>query len=222
MKNDILVIVAHADDEALGCGATIARHAHSGDTVHLMVMTDGVSARKATSLEIDRRNNALRKSAEILGVNQVFQYDFSDNKMDSAPLLEIVRVIEDKISQIRPNIIYTHSASDLNIDHQIVNRAVLTATRPVPQQSVKKILAIEILSSTNWTFSAGNQFLPNVFINVADHIDKKILSLQCYNEEMRDFPHERSVEAVMALSKLRGATVGCLHAEAFNLIREIF
>ncbi|OUR60368.1 hypothetical protein A9Q74_14245 [Colwellia sp. 39_35_sub15_T18] len=221
---NVLVVVAHSDDEALGCGGTIAKHSANGDKVTLLVMTDGISSRIAShcvdggSVDKNQRLSALQKSCNVLGISQFVQGDFPDNKMDSVELLSIVQFIEEKTKNLNPEIIYTHSVDDLNIDHSLTAQAVLTAFRPLPQSSVKTILSFEVLSSTEWQFSSS-QFQANWFIDISDFYLKKVASLQCYSEELREFPHPRSLIAVQALAQLRGATIGKCHAEGFQLLR---
>ncbi|NQZ22280.1 MAG: PIG-L family deacetylase [Colwellia sp.] len=222
---NVLVVVAHADDEALGCGATIAKHAAQGDAITLLVMTDGVSARMNTLVENSslveskkERKSALQQSADILGIKHICQAGFPDNKMDGVELLTITQFIEKNTENFSPEIIYTHSLSDLNIDHRLTAQAVLTAFRPLPASSVKTILSFEVLSSTEWQFGE-QQFNANWFVDISDFYDKKIAALQCYQEEIREFPHPRSLIAVDALAKLRGVTIGKRYCEAFQLLR---
>ncbi|MCJ8321017.1 MAG: PIG-L family deacetylase [Colwellia sp.] len=222
----ILVVVAHADDEVLGCGATLAKHAEQGDDITLLVMTDGVSSRLSMhSLSADtastnktQRKTALEQSCDVLGINRLIQCDFPDNKMDSVNLLTIVQKIEEMTSDITAEIIYTHSQYDLNIDHRLTVQAVLTAFRPLPDNSVQTILSFEVPSSTEWQFNS-EQFSANWFVDVSGTYAKKKLALACYQEEIRLFPHPRSFEAIEALAKLRGATIGKNYAEAFQLVR---
>lgn len=222
--SNVLVVVAHADDEALGCGATIAKHAAQGDDITLIVMTDGVSARINKIIENGdmsenktQRNSALQQSAKILGIKHIFQAEFPDNKMDSVDLLSITQFIEKTTKSLKPDIVYTHSLNDLNIDHRITAQAVMTAFRPLPSSSVKTILSFEILSSTEWQLG-DQKFNSNWFVDVSDFYEQKVAALQCYQQEMREPPHPRSFVGVDALAKLRGFTVGKPYCEAFQLL----
>ena len=156
-----------------------------------------------------------------MSIKETKFYDFPDNKMDNINLLDIIKLIEIKINDFCPDIIYTHFENDLNVDHNQINRAVITATRPINGRIVPHIYCFEVVSSTEWSFSAGRQFNPTVFINIKDFWDIKVESLNCYKEEMRDFPHPRSIENLDALSKFRGSTAGLERAEAFVLARSI-
>jgi LmbE family N-acetylglucosaminyl deacetylase len=216
----ILVIAAHADDEVLGCGGTIARHCLEGDKVFIGILADGVTSRDILANKTERKS-AAEKAATILGAQPPIFFDYPDNQMDTVPLLKIIKTIEGLIKEIRPDRIYTHFNGDLNIDHQIATRAVLTACRPVKDTSVKEILSFEVLSSTEWSFSKTEPFTPNFFVDITNTFDQKIEALKCYETEMCNFPHPRSLEAVGALNKLRGTTVGKDKAEGFVVLRMI-
>jgi len=219
MNDVILVVAAHSDDEVLGCGGTIAKHVANGDNVTVMFMTDGVSSRDSNSDEVDLRVTASSEAMKMLGVKGVKQFNFPDNEMDSVPLLHVVKKIECVINDIKPNIVYTHFAHDLNIDHQVTHSAVMTSCRPLQGTSVKKILSFEVLSSTEWNSPSQTQFTPNYIVDITKYWDKKLLALQCYGEEMRAYPHSRSFLCVEALAILRGATNGIDKAEAFYVER---
>ena len=221
MSKTVLVVAAHTDDEALGCGGTIAKHRASGDEVHLMFMTDGVASRKGALNDADRRLLASRKAAKVLGVTSSRNLNFPDNKMESVPLLSVVKEIEAIICEVNPRVIYTHHVGDLNVDHQITHNAVMTACRPQPGSCVKEIYAFEVLSSTEWNTPNANSFKPNVFNDISPHLETKLQALHEYRIEMRDAPHSRSLENVLNLAHFRGMTVGVHAAEAFELIRSI-
>jgi len=219
MSKNILIVAAHSDDEALGCAGVIAKHIAEGDDVHLLFMTDGIASRDVGESEIERRLMAAQSAAQILGVNTFTNLNFPDNQMDSIPLLDIVKEIENKISEIQPEVIYTHHIGDLNIDHQITHKALVTACRPQPGSFVKEIYAFEALSSTEWQTPGVNPFCPNMFINITDYIDIKKQVLKVYSEEMRQPPHSRSIDNAIRLSALRGNSIGVSFAEAFVVER---
>ncbi len=218
----VAVIVAHPDDEALGAGGTMAVHARRGDTVHPIFLADGVGARGQDAAAAEKRAQAGRLAASALGAGPPRFLGFPDNRLDTVALLEIIQSIEQIIAAIRPDTVYTHHQGDLNIDHAICHRAVLTACRPLPQCTVRRIYAMEVLSSTEWgSPSAVHGFTPTHFVDVTTTAAAKRRALEAYVEEMRDFPHARSFEAVEALMKIRGAAVGLGAAEAFAVLRQI-
>jgi len=222
MNNNILVVAAHPDDEVLGCGGTIAKHVHEGDSVTVFFMTNGVSARAGDqSIEELKRKESAISALGKLGVENVKFGAFPDNKMDTVPLIEITQFIEKYVLEYAPNIIYTHFSDDLNIDHQLTHQAVMTACRPQSWSSVKEIYCFEVLSSTEWNSSTQNKFNPTKFVDITKYYSAKIEALMDYKQEMRAFPHSRSVEAVEALAIIRGAIVGLNRAEAFHVERII-
>ena len=218
MNKTILVIAAHSDDEALGCSGVIARHVAEGDNVHLLFMTDGVASRLESGDGKNRLTYA-QDASKILKVDSFTNLNFPDNQMDSIPLLGIVKEVENKISELQPEIIYTHHIGDLNVDHQITHKAVVTACRPQPSFCVEEIYAFEVLSSTEWSAPGVEPFSPNVYIDITDYIDIKKQVLEVYSEEMRQPPHSRSIDNALRLNALRGNSVGMDYAEAFELIR---
>jgi N-acetylglucosamine malate deacetylase 1 len=222
MDKNVLVVAAHSDDEALGCAGTMAKHVAAGDKVHVIFMTNGVDSRNTSSnSDIENRQAAARKSADILGVTSMEYFDFPDNKMDTVPLLDIVKSIENAINELQPEIVYTHHIGDLNIDHQITHKAVMTACRPQPSFCVKEIYAFEVLSSTEWQTPGYLSFTPNVYIDISSQIEIKRKALGAYSEEMYQPPHSRSVDNSIRLNSLRGNSVGVDYAEGFILVRMI-
>lgn len=220
---NILIVVAHADDEVLGCGGAIAKHVDNDDSVYLLIAADGVTSRKedANNLtDYSFRQSALEKSSQILGIKKTYQLNFPDNKLDSIPLLDIVKSIEKVVIEINPEVIYTHHSGDLNIDHRIVFNAVMVASRPLPAISLNTLLTFEVVSSTEW--GAGNDsFKPNFFIDIDQYWAVKKEALIAYSSEMRSFPHPRSILNLDCLSRFRGASVGLCRAEAFYLVRHV-
>ncbi len=218
MAQKILIVAAHPDDDILGCGATMAKHAAEGATVKVLFIADGEGAREKQNL--DKRKDAAAKALQIVGATIEEFLDFPDNQLDTVPLLSIVQKIEKIVKIFQPEIIYTHHHGDLNIDHSLTHRAVMTACRPLPECTVKAIYAFEVLSSTEWADEA-EQFKPNHFVDVQKYWDKKIKALSEYKTEIRKFPHSRSLKNLDALSTYRGGTAGIKRAEAFQLIRSL-
>ncbi len=217
----VLVVVAHADDEVLGCGGTIARHAAMGDQVHVVFVADGVTARRgAGSKELGERQSATEKACAILGVGSTTFLGLPDNRLDSVPLLNVIQPIEEICAKLAPQVVYTHHCGDLNVDHRITRDAVMTACRPLPGASVREILTFEVMSSTEWGGGAA-PFLPNLFMDIGAHLETKMRALDAYKLEMRSFPHSRSLEHMRHLARHRGSSVGVEAAEAFMVVRLI-
>ena len=145
-----------------------------------------------------------------------------DNRFDELPLLEVIKIVEGVIAEVQPAVVYTHHPGDLNIDHAVTFRAVLTATRPSSDGTVKEIYAFEVASSTDWAFNhIVPSFKPNVFVDITDTLELKIRGMSMYKSEARCFPHPRSSEALRAQACRWGAVSGLGQAEAFELVRAI-
>lgn len=221
----ILVVAAHPDDEILGCGGTVAKLTQQGAAAYSIILGEGVTSRDEVRDRTKREEelSELKKQAieanKIVGVKEVMFCDFPDNMFDSVALLDVIKEIERLKKRIRPDIVFTHSAGDLNIDHRVTYNAVLTACRPIQGETVKEIYAFEVNSSTEWNYPVD--FHPNIFVDIDKTIELKAKSLACYKNEMREFPHPRSIEAVRNTARYRGSSAGLLHAEAFSLIRKV-
>jgi N-acetylglucosamine malate deacetylase 1 len=223
----ILVVAAHPDDEVLGCGGTLARLAKEGHEVHIAIMGEGITSRHrhrdaADATQVSLLRGHAETAARKIGAAGVVFFKLPDNRLDTVPLLDVVKLVEELVQKFKPEIIYTHHPGDLNVDHSVVHRAVITATRPVSDHVVREILAFEVPSSTEWSFQRFEpSFRPNVFEDVSNTLETKIAALSCYETETREFPHPRSPEALRAIAARWGSVGGCLAAEAFELVRSI-
>ncbi|MFC1621023.1 PIG-L deacetylase family protein [Candidatus Omnitrophota bacterium] len=226
-KLKILVVAAHPDDEVLGCGATIARHVKSGHAVYVLILGEGISARykdrkDAKKKDISGLKAQAREASRILGVKKIFFSDFPDNSFDSVPILKIIKEIEKIKKAIRPHVIYTHHYGDLNVDHRIAYNAVLTACRPLKNETVREIYSFEVPSSTEWSGPNKKEyFTPDRFVDASDGIDRKLKAMKCYRGEMRAYPHPRSLKAVRFHAAKRGSEAGLRFAESFETIRMV-
>ena len=215
MMSRALVLAAHPDDETLGCGGTIAKLSKSGYDVQLLTFTDGVDARGVRGEK--NRNKKLGEIASLLGISEFAHANFPDNRMDTTPLLDICRFIEDSID-VQPDIVFTHHPDCLNVDHSLVYKATMTVFRPqfgVPLD----ILSYHVPSSTD--YNPLNKFIGNVYFDVGEFVQQKIDALRVYGEEMREYPHSRSYDNILNLMKVAGSEVGVEYAEKFQCIRRV-
>ncbi len=231
LKNKkILIIVAHPDDEIIGIGATINKLINDcNSSVKCLILGEGITSRdisrnlncRAKDLEKHQKN--IISAKKIIGYSELSTYNFPDNRFDTIPLLDIIKVIENEKEIFSPDIVFTHHGGDLNIDHQITNRAVITATRPLEDETVKSIITFETFSGTEWQASNHpEKFSPNFFVSLnKNQIDLKIRAMESYFFEKRRFPHPRSPESMLNRAKFWGSTIGTNYAEAFQIIRMI-
>lgn len=217
----VLVISPHPDDEVLGCGGAIARHADQGDEVHVLVATRGIPELFPPE-QVERTRQEMQAAHKILGVTRVHFLDFPAPELDSVPIRKLAEKIGETIQEMQPPVVYLPYRGDLHVDHQMVYHATLVATRPINNCPVQQLLCYETLSETEWGSPAsGDHFVPNVFIDIAKYLSRKLEALMCYQSQLKEFPHPRSLQAIEALAHLRGSTVSLKAAEAFMLVREI-
>jgi LmbE family N-acetylglucosaminyl deacetylase len=224
----VLVVAAHPDDEVLGCGGTIARHADAGDQVQVLIVAEGATSRRAQRdrVEVHDELSALAYAAQragaILGAAGVELLDLPDKRLDSLDRLDLIKQIEERIQRHQPQVVYVHHAGDVNVDHRRLHEAVVTACRPTPGQPVRRLLSFEVTSSTEWQPpGSGPPFQPNWFVDISAQWLRKREALLAYATEMRPWPHARSLEALEHLARWRGAQVGVEAAEAFCLLRQL-
>jgi len=221
----ILIIAAHPDDEVLGCGGTAARLVKEGNEAYTLVLGEGITSRDASRQREKRQQELVQLKKQVheangvIGIKEIFTDDFPDNRFDSVPLLDIVKVIETIKNKIKPDIVFTHYEQDLNIDHRITYQAVLTAVRPTAGETVKEIYSFEVLSSTEWNFPL--RFSPEVFFDISETIDIKLAAMEKYQSELKEFPHPRSLKGIRLNAEQWGMKTGLKYAEAFKLVRLI-
>lgn len=224
---DVLCVVAHPDDEVLGVGGTLARHAASGDDVHVCILSDGVTSRyeevdAEAEQEIHQRHDRARNACDRLGVESVSLHEFPDNQFDTVPFLDLVQTVEEEIEDHDSEIVYTQHYGDLNVDHELICRAVVTATRPLAGSGIRRVLASETLSSSEWAVpEPDTAFQPTSFVSIDDFLDQKLAALECYNNELREPPHPRTVETARQNAEVWGAKAGVPAAEPFDVLREV-
>ena len=223
MNTKILIVAAHPDDEILGCGGTAARLAAEGHEIYTAILGEGITARDDTrdrekrETDITQLRTHIHEANHIIGVKEVFTYDFPDNRFDSVPLLDIVKAVEKLKLTLKPDIIFTHYEHDLNIDHRVTSRAVMTASRPMQGEIVKEIYSFEILSSTEWNYPLT--FSPNCFYDISATIGAKVAAMEKYPGELREYPHPRSLQGIRLNAQQWGMKTGFAFAEAFQVVR---
>jgi len=216
----ILIVAAHPDDEVLGCFGTVAKLIKKGYKAYTLILGEGKTSRdNFNKKELEKIKNEIIKANNIIGIEKIFIEHFPDNRFDSVNLLDIVKVVEKVKNEIKPDIIFTHFQNDLNIDHQITYKAVITATRALKNESVKEIYSFEILSSTEWNYPLS--FNPDVYFDISSTVELKLKAMSEYKSELREFPHPRSLEGIKLNAKYLGMRVGRDYVEAFKCVRII-
>jgi LmbE family N-acetylglucosaminyl deacetylase len=229
LKNKkILVVVAHPDDELLGCGATMHKLVNEHNcSIRAVILGEGITSRSDSrdvekwESELEKHRSNILTAAGQIGYESVEIYDLPDNRFDTVALLDIVKVVEKEKEAFQPEIIFTHHGGDLNIDHQRTFEAVMTACRPMENEKVKGIITFETPSGTEWRASSDpKHFIPNLFIEISEeNLLAKIKGMESYEFEKRTYPHPRSPEALKILAQRYGVMMGGNLYEAFQMIR---
>jgi N-acetylglucosamine malate deacetylase 1 len=215
----VLVIAAHPDDEVLGMGGTIALHVDSGDQVRIVCVTDGSSTQYPGDSKTRAQKEAeARQAASELGVSDYVHLALPDMRLDTLAHVEINAVVEQQILDFGPRVVYTVHP-DINRDHRALFDSVAVATRPTPEQVVRRVLTYAPTSSTEWTPPPLNWFVPNWLVDISATLERKLAAFAHYETERRDYPHPRSERAIRAAAEFHGASRGCEYAEPFVLVR---
>lgn len=222
---NVLAVVAHPDDEILGCGATLLRLREEGHHVYSVVLCANADARVDRPDDLDKW---AKEAAEMVGIEETIGHDFRNIQFNTVPHIEMVKAIEQAILRFRPEWIFTLHPSDLNIDHRVCYEATMAAamlpqrlTTDLPVTMIRKISLCEVVSSTDWAPPSQGSFQPNTFVDVGKTFDRKLAALEHFRGAMKPFPHSRSLENVRALAHVRGAQVGIPLAEAFVTVRDL-
>ncbi len=222
-RKRVLIVAAHPDDEILGCGATIVRLIASGYEAHVLILGEGVTSRdkqrdpQKRKKGLDELKQHVHRANKIIGVKDVILANLPDNRFDALALLDVVKIVEKVKKDKKPDVIFTHFQNDLNIDHGVTHRAVMTATRPMWTETVKEIYSFEVASSTEWNYPLT--FSPDIFYDVSKTLEVKLQALKEYKVEMKDPRHPRSIEGVTLQAQLWGLKTGVRYAEAFKTVR---
>lgn len=214
-NKNVLVIAAHPDDELLGVGGTIALHSAAGDRVTCVLAA-------ASNLKHERDGEGIHaqahRAASVLGVHDLKLLDFPDQGLDVLSLVDIITPLEEIVESIRPHVVYLQYGYDINKDHQILFQAALVATRPI-EKFVEAIYAFDTVSSTEWAYPRS--FVPDTWVDISATLERKIEAMRCYETELRDWPHPRSLHSLRVKAETAGSQVVSEAAECFMTVRRV-
>ena len=218
---NVLVIAPHPDDEVLGVGGTIAKRANNGDNVYVCVVTKAGEPLFREEL-VEQGRKECREADHFLGVKETFFLDFPAVRLEEVPRYKLNESLMQAVQKVKPDEVYIPHRGDMQLDHKMIVDAVMVALRPKYEHVIKRIYAYETLSETGWDIpNTVNEFIPTVYEDISDTLEKKLAAMNIFQSQLADFPAARSLGAIEALAKYRGATVNVMAAEAFTLIREI-
>lgn len=218
---NVLVVAPHPDDEVIGCGGIIAKRVANGDRVVVAIMTEGCMPLYSGAFVENERTETIR-AAMRLGVKNLAVSNFPAAMLDTVPQWEINLALNEIFKNFQPDEVYIPHKGDIHKDHQIIAAACMVAARPKAGEKSIKVLAYETISETDWNEpSSENAFIPNVFVDITNHMKDKLEAMGMYKSQLQDSPAARSLEGMKAVAAHRGAIVGVKYAEAFMLIREV-
>ena len=220
--NNVLVIAVHLDDETLGCGGTLLKHKANGDAVHWLIVTSIKEENGFAASVVEARRQEIKAVSSMYSFDGVYDLDFPTMQLDTIPFSRLIGNISDVFAQVEPNIVYLPFKSDVHTDHQIAFKAAYSCTKTFRCPSIKKIVMMETLSETEFAPSTKeDSFIPNMFVDITDFMERKIEIMDAYKTEMGTHPFPRSERNIRALATFRGATAGCEYAESFMILKEI-
>tara|TARA_X000000950_G_scaffold142400_1_gene176551 strand:+ start:48 stop:722 length:675 start_codon:yes stop_codon:yes gene_type:complete len=220
----ILCIVAHPDDEVLGIGGTLIKHVAYGDSVDIIILSEGETSKSVKIERNSRRLSNAKSCSDIIGSNLYKIFNFPDQQLDKISQLKIVKKLENCLEKLKPDIIYTHHPADINSDHQITAHTTLVAARPISYHKVMpEIRCFETPSSTEQAPNVEPYvFKPNFYVCIEKVWKKKIEAINAYSKEIKKYPHPRSIKSIESLAIKRGSEVNLKKAEAFYIIRKVW
>lgn len=217
----ILIIAPHPDDEIIGCGGTIIKNISEGNEVYVCIVTKGRPPLfKPEGTE--KVQKEARECHSLIGIKDTFFLDLPSSMLEQVPRYELNEKLLGIVLSVKPDVVFIPHIGDMQKDHQMVVEAAMVALRPKYSHKVGKIYAYETMSETGWNIpNIQNEFIPNVFVDISDYLDRKLEALSVYTTQIHDFPDARSIEAIKSLAKYRGALMHYWAAESFMLIREL-
>lgn len=219
----ILVIAVHPDDETLGCGGTLLSHREIGDELHWLVMT-APDPSDFDPAVLEQKKIEVDKVGKAYGMQGIHRLEFPAAALDTIPFSRLLDSIRFVLDKVRPQTVYLIHHGDVHTDHRVGFTAVLSVLKPfyMKDYGVSRILSYETLSSTDAAPNlVGNSFVPLIYRDISLFIERKIEIMKIYESEAQPDPMPRGPSAIRALARLRGATIGVEHAEAFMLVREV-
>jgi N-acetylglucosamine malate deacetylase 1 len=215
-----LVVAPHPDDEILGCGGTLLRRKAEGADLGWLIVT-GVSREAGFPVKIEQqRAQEIDKVVELMGFDHVYNLALPSAQLDRLPMSDLVEKFSKVFQEFQPIEVLLPCRSDVHTDHRLVFDATGACVKWFRHPYVKRVLAYETISETEFNLDSSSPFKPNFFVDVSEFLERKLEVMAVYESELGCFPFPRSIEAIRALAILRGSASGFMAAEAFQLLRE--
>jgi LmbE family N-acetylglucosaminyl deacetylase len=221
MGKRILVIAPHPDDETLGCGGSLLKHRLAGDSISWVIVTKAFEPRWSASV-IENREKQIEQVSAAYKFESKHRLTFPTTKLDTIPLGDVIEAIGEVVRQVNADWVYTVHSGDIHSDHRVVFQATMSAIKPFAGHGVSRLLSYETISSTDAAPAGStNSFLPNVYSDISQHMERKLEIMSMYEGEVHPPPLPRALDSIRALGRFRGSTIAVEYAEAFMSLREI-
>ncbi|MBL8013104.1 MAG: PIG-L family deacetylase [Candidatus Omnitrophica bacterium] len=222
MKDKILVVAVHPDDETLGCGGTLLKHRANGDEIHWMLVTSVLENQGFSADDVLLREKQIQAVGRAYRFSGIHRLDIPTTKVDEISISQLVEKIAAVIKSVKPTVVYLPFFADVHSDHKRIFEAAFSCTKSFRYPFIRRVLMMETISETEFAPSVGsNAFVPNVIVDVSKFMDQKVKIMKLYKTEIKDRPFPRSIDNITALGTFRGGMGGCKYAESFMLLKEI-
>ena len=209
----------HADDEILGCGGFISKYSKKNYQINVLILTNANKGAPEiySTKDINQIRNEAKRANKIIGTKKLFFENLPALNLSNYPIYKITNTIDKYIIDIDPEIVLIPSVNDIHDDHKVIFKAAKISMRTNKKSNLKKILSYEVLSETEWNENEKS-FNPNYFVRLSkSDINNKVNAFLKYKSQVKKFPHPRSKEAILNLSRVRGSQVFMEYAEAFKV-----
>ena len=222
MSKNILVISAHPDDETLGAGGTLLKHASHGDALHWLIAT-GISVEQGFSAErVESRSQEIQEVAAAYGFKKTIQLAHPTMQLHAGMIPQLVGDVSAVVKEVEPEIIYILNRSDAHSDHRILFQAVMACTKTFRYPWIRQVYMYECISETEFApVLPEHAFLPNHYVDITPWLGEKLRIMQLFASELGEHPFPRNLKNIEALATFRGATAGVTYAEAFQVLLSI-
>jgi len=216
----LLIVSPHPDDETLGAGGTLLKYKKSGAKIFWLNFTDMKEDYGFSSAQVNKRQSVIRKIISGYRVNGFYNFELRPAGLEGYPLRDLIKRTAAVVREVSPEVVILPFKNDIHSDHRIVFEAVYPCMKVFRAPSIKKVLAMEIVSETDFALSRKG-FVPNYFVDISGFLERKLRLIKIYGGQTQQHPFPRSLKNLKALAVHRGATAGCKYAEGFSLLKEI-
>ncbi len=221
--NKVLFVAVHPDDETLGCGGTILKHKAQGDEIYWLVVTNATKNHPLCFSDelVEKRDKLVDDVSKAYGFDETIKMYLPTQMLHAVDLKDFVVKADDVFKRIQPNIIYMPFRGDVHSDHRVTFDAIYSCTKSFRKPYINGIYMLEALSETEFSPAVpATSFVPNVYVDITEYIDKKLEIMSLYEKEVMSEPYPRSLSSIKALARVRGSRAGVMYAEAFMLLYE--